>query len=65
MGITTYQWTNNNSNIIYHHGNGNIPSFIAINTTTAPITATITVTPYFTNNGITCSGNSENFYYYC
>lgn len=61
-GITTYQWTNDNPNIgLPSNGSGDIPSFIATNTTSEPIVATITVTPFFTNSGISCNGNSETF----
>ena len=51
-GATT-TWTNSNTAIgLGASGNGNIPSFVATNTTNNPITATITVTP--TING--CAG---------
>jgi len=61
-GITTYQWTNDNPNIgLPSNGSGDIPSFIAINTTTSPILATITVVPEFSNNGINCSGTAITF----
>lgn len=43
---TTYTWTNNTPGIgLPASGINNIPSFTAINNTTNPITATITVTP--------------------
>lgn len=58
---TFYQWTNSNTNIgLSSAGNGNL-SFNATNTTNAPITAQITVTPAYTNAGITCTGNSRTF----
>ncbi|KAB2859094.1 MAG: hypothetical protein F9K09_03545, partial [Flavobacteriales bacterium] len=43
---TTFDWTNDNTNIgLAASGTGDIASFTATNTTTAPITANITVTP--------------------
>ncbi len=43
---TNYTWTNSNTAIgLAASGTGNIPSFTATNTTGAPITGTITVTP--------------------
>jgi hypothetical protein len=42
-------------------GTGNISSFTATNNTNAPITATITVTPTYTNAGSTCAGPSQTF----
>lgn len=52
---TEYNWTNDNPSIgLAASGTGNIPSFVAINTGAAPITATITVTPRA--NG--CDGNN-------
>lgn len=57
----TYTWTNSNTSIgLASSGTGNIPSFVATNSTTSPIMATITVTPKYTN-GSTCSGTSKTF----
>lgn len=57
----SYSWTNSNTSIgLSASGTGNIPSFTATNTTNSPITATITVTPKYTNGG-TCSGTSKTF----
>jgi hypothetical protein len=55
---TVFNWTNNNTSIgLAASGSGNsIPTFTAINTGGSPVTATITVTPSFTNNGVTCTG---------
>ncbi len=59
---TVYNWTNNNTSIgLAAAGTGNIPSFTAINTGTAPVVATITVTPTFTNAGVTCTGTPVTF----
>uniref|UniRef100_UPI00404A0FDF PKD domain-containing protein n=1 Tax=Flavobacterium sp. TaxID=239 RepID=UPI00404A0FDF len=61
-GITTYQWTNNNPSIgLTSSGSGNISSFIPVNETNNPIIANITVTPTYTNNGISCLGTSKTF----
>ena len=58
---TNYQWVNTNANIgLSSTGNGNL-SFNATNTTNAPITGQITVTPSYTNAGITCTGNTRTF----
>ena len=60
-GITTYNWTNDNSNIgLSNAGTGNI-DITATNTTDEPITATIVVTPSFENGGETNTGNSITF----
>ena len=53
-----YNWTNSNTAIgLAASGVGTISSFMATNTTNAPITATITVTPVA--NG--CSGTPQTF----
>ncbi len=53
----TFSWTNSNTAIgIPASGNGNIATFAATNTTGAPITATITVTP---DNG--CLGTPSTY----
>ena len=46
---TVFNWTNNNTSIgLAASGTGDIPSFTAINTTNAPVVATVTVTPVYT-----------------
>ena len=61
-GITSYNWTNNNPAIgLGESGSGGIPSFLATNSSNTTITATITVTPTYENNGISCSGLSDTF----
>jgi len=61
-GTTTYTWTNNQPGIgLAASGTGNINAFTVINTGTAPIVATIVVTPHFTNGSITCDGPTKNF----
>ncbi|RYD59566.1 MAG: T9SS type A sorting domain-containing protein [Sphingobacteriales bacterium] len=58
VGSTTYSWTNNNASIgLAASGTGDIAAFTATNTTTTPVTATITVVP--TANG--CAGTSKTF----
>ncbi len=61
-GVTTYAWTNNTTSIgLAASGNGNIPSFVAVNLGTAPVVATIIVTPTFTNAGRSCTGPTKTF----
>lgn len=59
-GPVTYSWTNSNTAIgLAASGVGNLPSFTAINSGTAPITATITVTPTATVGS--CAGLPKTF----
>ena len=61
-GTTTYNWTNNNPAIgLGDSGSGGIPSFLATNSSNTTITATITVTPSYDNNGVVCSGLADTF----
>jgi large repetitive protein len=61
-GTTEYSWSNSNNSIgLGDSGTGDLPPFTALNTTTIPKTATITVTPTYTNNGITCTGVPTTF----
>jgi hypothetical protein len=61
-GTVVYNWTNNTTSIgLAATGAGNIASFNAINTGNIPVVATITVTPSFTNAGITCTGAAATF----
>ena len=60
-GTNTYTWTNDTPSIgLVTSGSGNIPSFAAINTGSVPVIATVTVTPQFTNGGVTCEGPTED-----
>ena len=62
VGTTTYAWTNNTPSIgIPASGVGSIPEFSVVNTGNAPITASLSVTPTFTNEGVSCPGATENF----
>ena len=57
---TTFNWTNTTPSIgLAATGTGNIPLFTAVNTTNAPVTATITVTPVVTSTG--CAGVARTF----
>ncbi|MFZ4402173.1 MAG: T9SS type A sorting domain-containing protein, partial [Bacteroidales bacterium] len=59
---TTYAWTNNQTSIgLAANGTGNILGFTAINNGTVPVTATIVVTPTFTNEGVSCNGPDSSF----
>jgi hypothetical protein len=61
-GTTSYTWSNSVPGIgLPASGSGNIASFAPVNTGTAPVTATITVTPLFTNGGTGCPGPSQSF----
>ncbi|WP_276363155.1 PKD-like domain-containing protein [Daejeonella sp. H1SJ63] len=54
----TYTWTNSNTAIgLAASGSGDMPTFTAVNTTSAPITATITITPKL--NG--CTGPTASY----
>ena len=54
----TYTWTNSNTAIgLAASGTGNVPAFMAVNSSSASITATITVTP--TLNG--CAGTPSAY----
>jgi len=60
-GTTTYSWTNNTTSVgLAGSGSGDI-SFTAANSTSSPITATINVTPTFTNNAVSCTGATKSF----
>ncbi|MBK8884181.1 MAG: hypothetical protein IPN67_18005 [Bacteroidales bacterium] len=59
---TVFNWTNDTPGIgLAASGSGNIESFSAVNTGTVPVIATITVTPSYTNEGITYTGISQSF----
>ena len=60
----TYAWVNDTPEIgLAEAGEGNIPAFTAVNTTLATLVATVTVTPTYTNNGISCVGEPITFTY--
>jgi gliding motility-associated-like protein len=60
-GTTTYAWTNSNPSIgLDSKGTGDI-SFSTINSTDSVITTVISVTPTYSNNGLSCAGKTEHF----
>jgi subtilisin-like proprotein convertase family protein len=62
--VTSYAWTNNTPSIgLAASGSGNIASFAAVNTSAAPVTSTVTVTPTYTNNGTGCAGTPITYTY--
>ncbi|WP_229744556.1 PKD-like domain-containing protein, partial [Belliella aquatica] len=60
-----YSWTNDNTAIGLAASSGGdvteIPVFKALNPSKEPITATITVTPTFTNGSVSCPGLGKTF----
>jgi hypothetical protein len=61
-GSVSYSWTNDNITIgLASSGNNDIAAFTATNSTLAPVIATITVTPHFTNDLVTCDGPAKSF----
>jgi len=61
-GLTEYEWTNDQTSIgLAASGTGNIPAFTAVNEGDSPVVATITVSPYYTYDGLKCSGPSVTF----
>ena len=59
---TVYTWANDNTNTGLGSGStGNISSFTTTNVTNAPIVSNVTVTPSYTNAGVTCTGSPQTF----
>jgi YVTN family beta-propeller protein len=59
---TDYTWTNSDNSInLASSGTGNISSFTSSNNTSAPVTATITVSTEYTSGGISCIGGTRSF----
>jgi gliding motility-associated-like protein len=59
-----YNWSNNTTSIgLGASGQGNILAFNALNSTSNPVTATVTVTPQFLNNNVGCNGIPVTFTY--
>ena len=58
---TTYIWTNSNTAIGLIAGGTGSHFFTSTNSSTSPITGTVSVTPYYTNNGVTCIGSPTSF----
>ena len=62
VSSTAFSWTNNTTSIgLAASGTGNIASFTGVNTTNVPVTATVTVTPTYTNNTVACTGTTATF----
>ena len=61
-GETTYEWTNDNTSIgLPESGNGDIPSFTALNSGLTTQFANISVIPTYTFEGNTCVGLPQTF----
>ncbi len=61
-GTVTYSWTNDTPSIgLAASGNGNIGTFNATNSSSVPVTATISVTPLYTNGSQSCPGVASTF----
>ncbi len=59
---TVFSWTSSNTSIgIAESGIGNIPSFKTLNNGGTPVISTITVTPTFTAEGVSCTGENQKF----
>jgi hypothetical protein len=59
---TVYNWTNDTPSIgLAATGTGNIAPFTAVNSGTSPVVVTITVTPSYTNSGVTYTGTPQSF----
>ncbi|WP_163324835.1 PKD domain-containing protein [Draconibacterium mangrovi] len=60
-GTTSYTWTNSNRRIgLEGTGTGDI-SFAPVNSGSTVTTATIEVTPNYSSNGVSCTGEAEQF----
>jgi len=58
----TYSWSNSNTTIgLPAVGTGNIPIFIGTNSTLSPTLGSVSLTPSFTEHGLTCLGQQETF----
>ncbi len=56
---TIFNWNNNNNSIgLGASGSGIINSFLGLNSTNQANSTTINYTPFYTNNNVTCSGQS-------
>ncbi len=62
VGDVTFTWTNDQPAIgLTASGNGDIPSFTAVNTGDSPLIATISVIPHFTFGTLLCDGQPKIF----
>ena len=62
-GTMSYTWTRDNDNVtgIAASGEGDIPAATLVNETNEAQTVTFTVKPTYTNNNISCTGDSITF----
>ena len=60
-GTITYSWTSTANAGFGTGGTGNIPAYTATNNGTSVVTATVTVTPHYTANALTCDGTPATF----
>ncbi|NBO61705.1 MAG: hypothetical protein EBU82_12205, partial [Flavobacteriia bacterium] len=57
-----YNWTNNNTNTgLGASGTAVIPAVLGTNATNSPISSTVTITPTYTNNALTCTGANSTY----
>ncbi|NBN99541.1 MAG: hypothetical protein EBV19_09945, partial [Flavobacteriia bacterium] len=57
-----YAWTNNNTNTgLGASGTAVIPAVLGTNATNSPISSTVTITPTYTNNALTCTGANSTY----
>ena len=62
-GTVTYHWTRDNTTYVTgtDNGTGNIVDLTLTNTTSTPQVTVVTVTPTYTNNGQSCTGDPITF----
>ena len=60
-GTVSYSWTSTANVGFGLSGNTHIGAYTATNSGNSPVTATVTVTPHFTNNSVTCDGSPITF----
>ncbi|WP_460566796.1 CARDB domain-containing protein [Flaviaesturariibacter terrae] len=57
-----FAWTNDRPSIgLAASGNGNLPSFVASNTGSTPVSANVTVTPVYVAGDLPCAGTARSF----
>ena len=59
---TNFEWLNSDPSIgLSSSGSGNLPTFMAVNNNSSPVTVTIAVTPSYNSAGAACAGAIEFF----
>jgi gliding motility-associated-like protein len=59
---TYFEWINANIGTgLNATGIGDIPIFVGLNPGTAPLSGTVSITPYYTQNNVTCQGTPIDF----